>query len=99
MSNGSSLIKGFDDVGGASFQLNREPVRRIRVRSLILESVWNDDRTMEIAGIAWSGEGAISKIEVCWDGGSQWHTAQLEAPISAFDVAVKRPRPHVHIAR
>ncbi|MFQ5943257.1 MAG: hypothetical protein ACE5JF_06870 [Anaerolineales bacterium] len=54
---------------------------------------------MEIAGIAWSGEGAISKIEVCWDGGSQWHTAQLEAPISAFDVAVKRPRPHVHIAR
>ena len=31
-----------------------------------------------IRGLAWSGEGAITRIEVSTDGGQTWHDAQLE---------------------
>ena len=46
-----------------------EPVRTIRVRSLILESKRMEDNVVEISGIAWSGEGTISKVELSWDEG------------------------------
>ena len=35
----------------------------------------------EIRGLAWSGHGRISGVEVSVDGGRQWRNAQLEAPI------------------
>ena len=63
-----------------------EPVRSIRVRSLILDSTQEQDGRVEIRGIAWSGEGAISKVEVSWDGGIEWHKAELDKPSSRFDV-------------
>jgi len=63
-----------------------EAVRSIRVRSLILDSTQKEDGRVEIKGIAWSGEGAISKVEVSWDGGIEWHKAELDEPNSRFDV-------------
>jgi len=34
----------------------------------------------EVTGIAWSGRGAITKVEVTADGGATWTTAQLQSP-------------------
>lgn len=36
---------------------------------------------VEITGIAWSGHGKISKVEVSVDGGRNWSEAQLQEPI------------------
>ena len=35
----------------------------------------------EISGLAWSGRGAIRKVEVSVDGGRTWKDAQLQAPV------------------
>ena len=63
-----------------------EPVRTIRVRSLILESKRMEDNVVEISGIAWSGEGTISKVELSWDEGKEWREAVLSESNSLFDV-------------
>ncbi len=63
-----------------------EPVRSIRVRSLILKSMKVENGKMEISGIAWSGEGAIFKVEISWDGGKVWHEAEVDHSSSSFDV-------------
>ena len=34
----------------------------------------------EISGLAWSGAGAIRKVEVSADGGQHWHDAELRSP-------------------
>jgi sulfane dehydrogenase subunit SoxC len=41
-----------------------------------LEKGW-----VEIRGLAWSGRGVISRVEVSTDGGQTWGTAELQAPI------------------
>ena len=38
----------------------------------------------EITGLAWSGRGAIRKVEVSTDGGKAWRSAQLEEPVLRF---------------
>jgi sulfane dehydrogenase subunit SoxC len=35
----------------------------------------------EISGLAWSGRGAIKKVEVSVDGGRTWKDAQLQSPV------------------
>lgn len=35
----------------------------------------------EITGLAWSGRGAIRKVEVSTDGGTTWKTAALQGPV------------------
>jgi len=32
----------------------------------------------EITGLAWSGQGAVSKVEISTDGGKTWHVAELK---------------------
>ncbi len=63
-----------------------ELVRSIRVRSLILDSKQMEDSVVEISGIAWSGEGTISKVDLSWDGGKEWREAVLSESNSLFDV-------------
>jgi sulfane dehydrogenase subunit SoxC len=41
-----------------------------------LERGWH-----EIRGLAWSGRGRITRVEVSTDGGRRWHDAQLAGPI------------------
>jgi sulfane dehydrogenase subunit SoxC len=35
----------------------------------------------EIRGLAWSGNGRIKRVDVSFDGGVNWHTAELKEPI------------------
>jgi sulfane dehydrogenase subunit SoxC len=37
----------------------------------------------EISGLAWSGRGAIARVEVSTDGGSSWADATLQSPVLA----------------
>lgn len=37
----------------------------------------------EISGLAWTGRGKISRVEVSVDGGASWRDAELQAPIYA----------------
>ena len=61
-----------------------EPVRHIRVRSLILEAAQKEKGNLEIIGIAWTGEGTVSKVEVSWDGGTKWEKAELDRSSSPY---------------
>jgi sulfane dehydrogenase subunit SoxC len=35
----------------------------------------------EVRGLAWSGRGKVKAVDVSFDGGGNWHTAQLQDPI------------------
>ncbi len=60
------------------------PVRRMRVRSLIAQptdgEALSGAQTTKIAGVAWSGEGEVSAVEVSVDGGETWQPAILGDP-------------------
>lgn len=49
-----------------------------------------DQGFYEISGLAWSGAGAISRVEVSADGGNSWTDAVLQAPV--LDRALTRFR-------
>jgi sulfane dehydrogenase subunit SoxC len=38
----------------------------------------------EITGLAWSGRGAVRRVEVSTDGGKTWHQAKLQEPVLRF---------------
>jgi sulfane dehydrogenase subunit SoxC len=44
----------------------------------------------EIRGLAWSGRGRIKRVDVSFDGGDNWHPAQLQEPV--FSKALTRFR-------
>jgi sulfane dehydrogenase subunit SoxC len=54
-------------------------------KSIITEPAWPDRLTgpgwWEIRGLAWSGRGRITRVEVSADGGRTWRTATLDEPI------------------
>lgn len=53
-------------------------------RSIITAPVFPDAIApgwVEIRGIAWSGRGKVSRVEVSTDGGGAWHDASLQAPV------------------
>ena len=39
------------------------------------------DKWVQLGGIAWSGRGKVTKVEVSTDGGSTWTAAELQAPV------------------
>jgi DMSO/TMAO reductase YedYZ molybdopterin-dependent catalytic subunit len=65
-----------------SGELDRQPLPRLQVKSVILEpkqgEVLRRGRT-EIVGLAWSGAGKIVSVDVSADSGSTWQSAKLEA--------------------
>jgi len=66
-----------------------EPVREMRVRSMILSPEDGSELgsgQVEVVGIAWSGSGAVTQVEVSLDGGKQWHTAELDHQVSRYGV-------------
>ncbi|MEE9228470.1 MAG: sulfite oxidase [Acidimicrobiia bacterium] len=60
------------------------PVTTARVRSLVTAPADGDliSGEVEVLGTAWSGEGAISSVEVSVDGGASWQYAELTSPKS-----------------
>ena len=66
-----------------------EPVRKIRTRSLILDPIDGSSLSkeeIEVRGIAWSGHGAIAKVDLSTDGGGHWISANVEEPSSRYGV-------------
>jgi DMSO/TMAO reductase YedYZ molybdopterin-dependent catalytic subunit len=64
-----------------------EPVRQIRVRSLIHKPETGTEferELIEISGVAYSGEGEISKVELSFNAGKSWEPARLEELSSAY---------------
>ena len=61
-----------------------EPVTSICIRALIIRpghtAVLRVNKATQIEGIAWSGESAVSKVEVSTDAGLSWHMAQVADP-------------------
>lgn len=61
---------------------NKKPMTALGVKTLITEPRDGDSPlhcgTHVIRGLAWSGEGAMSRVEVSTDGGETWEDAHLE---------------------
>jgi DMSO/TMAO reductase YedYZ molybdopterin-dependent catalytic subunit len=75
---------------GSSVYAEDEPVSRMRVRAIIARP--EDGATaargpVDIAGSAWSGGGAISRVELSLDGGTSWRDARLVPPRSRHAAA------------
>ena len=64
---------------------DEKPVERMRVRAMIVspsEGAIVPPGPLEVAGSAWSGEGAVARVEVSADGGRSWSDAALAAASS-----------------
>lgn len=60
--------------------INDRPVREMQVRALIVdpaEGAAASVRGATVRGLAWTGSGAVSLVEVSDDGGRHWHAARL----------------------
>src|SRR5207244_4193628 len=56
------------------------PVTALNVKSLItapLDGSTARTRAFTIKGVAWAGEGEVTKVELSTDGGTSWHSAEL----------------------
>jgi DMSO/TMAO reductase YedYZ molybdopterin-dependent catalytic subunit len=77
--------RDFDDAG--------EPVTRIAVRALMIPPGFPDFGSrarivdagpVVIGGRAWSGRGAVTKVEFSYDGGASWAAAALEPALGPY---------------
>jgi len=64
----------------------REPVERMRVKSIITAPRDNAKcaRLVHVSGWAWSGDGGITRVDLGVDGGDAWIAATLGPPASSF---------------
>jgi DMSO/TMAO reductase YedYZ molybdopterin-dependent catalytic subunit len=66
---------------------NNTPVSNMRVRSLILEpkdeSISIKD-TILVSGIAWSGDGSLTKVELSFDEGKNWIESDITETTSSY---------------
>jgi DMSO/TMAO reductase YedYZ molybdopterin-dependent catalytic subunit len=70
--------------GSSPHDPNKELITTIGVKSIVTYPR-DDQKTLTrgghmLRGRAWSGGGAITKVEVSLDGGQTWHAAHLEEP-------------------
>ncbi len=61
-----------------------EPVRHMRVRSLILEVAKQPQGEITVEGIAWTGTGSIARVEISLGGGEDWLKADLEPATTRY---------------
>jgi len=86
-----------------------EPLPRMQVKSIITnpaDGAVIQRGMLEVHGLAWSGFGKISKVEVSADGGESWRAATMDADGSEHDWAMwqvafslDRPGPVSLVAR
>jgi DMSO/TMAO reductase YedYZ molybdopterin-dependent catalytic subunit len=72
-----------DNTGSFILIPGQEPVRH-RFRKLDETTLESYGNNIPIAGIAFTGNRGISKVEVSIDGGSTWKSAQIKDPISKY---------------
>jgi DMSO/TMAO reductase YedYZ molybdopterin-dependent catalytic subunit len=66
---------------------NKRQVSKMQVKSLILSPISGElitRGTYLIYGVAWTGEGRISSVEVSTDGGKNWREASLLEPATNY---------------
>ncbi len=67
---------------------NREMITTVGVKAAITEPTDHDSPLPAgprlIRGLAWSGEGEITGVEISTDGGSSWNQAELEPPLDRW---------------
>lgn len=71
---------------GESDRPGSRPVTLMRTRSLISSPADGSEHplgTMRLLGMAWSGHGSISHVEISTDQGSSWSAAELGKPLSS----------------
>jgi DMSO/TMAO reductase YedYZ molybdopterin-dependent catalytic subunit len=72
------------DIPGAATQ---PPLQTMAVKSLITHPAAGaalPPGPVEIRGVAWSGDGAITEVTVSTDGGATWQPAAVDAPSSPY---------------
>jgi DMSO/TMAO reductase YedYZ molybdopterin-dependent catalytic subunit len=72
----------------ADGNLEGQPLPRIQVKSIITapaDKAVLQRGAVEIHGLAWSGSGKISRVQVSADGGSWWQPATLDSPRNNYD--------------
>jgi DMSO/TMAO reductase YedYZ molybdopterin-dependent catalytic subunit len=71
-------------LGRSADDPEKKPITAMGVRSIITDPVDEDSPLAAgervVRGLAWSGEGAIERVEVSCDGGTTWRDAHIEAP-------------------
>ena len=79
----------------------RQTITRMRVNSKFLRPLNDEEirvKAYRIEGVAWAGEGRVSKVELRFEGGGAWQTAVLgESPVAMvwtpWSYAWSIPRP------
>ena len=69
------------------YENGSEPVREMRVRSLVTAPAEGETvprGPVRVAGWAWSGAAPIERVEVAAEGGGEWREARLEAPSGPY---------------
>jgi DMSO/TMAO reductase YedYZ molybdopterin-dependent catalytic subunit len=81
------MAKGYRYVAPGGDPLLSPPVETMRVKSLITSPREGDElpgSSIEIAGFAWSGMGAVRRVEVSADEGRTWQDAHLATAEGPF---------------
>jgi sulfane dehydrogenase subunit SoxC len=65
-----------DKVRQFSFVMDARSIITFPTYPSVVQKGW-----IEIRGIAWSGRGKISKVEISTDAGKNWYPAQLQSPV------------------
>ncbi|MDT7536547.1 MAG: hypothetical protein QOI82_132 [Actinomycetota bacterium] len=77
----------------SDFEEDGEPVTRIAVRALMIPPGFPDFGSrgrivdagqVEIDGRAWSGRGAVTKVEISYDGGVTWSATQVQPALGQY---------------
>ena len=69
------------DLGGKSRWYHFQMGAEIRDYAAFSRTEMPGKGYVEITGLAWSGGGAITKVEVSTDGGKSWKEAKLQTPV------------------
>jgi DMSO/TMAO reductase YedYZ molybdopterin-dependent catalytic subunit len=70
-------------VQGTSGKTERRTLPRVQVKSVIVDPLDRSvlpRRKIEIRGLAWSGEGGITTVEVSENGGKSWRQGHVDGP-------------------
>ena len=74
---------------------DEKPVQRMRVRAMIAspsDGAAVPPGPLDVVGSAWSGDGAIARVEISADGGASWGDATLALPSSRLAATPWRAR-------
>jgi hypothetical protein len=84
-----------EDAGPDPGAPDRLPVTTMRVRSVIASPAVGERLALgpvEIRGSAWAGGASVAQVEISYNGGEGWHSAELSHPPSAYGAAPWRYR-------